>query len=195
MSHTRVEQTGGDGQTATVVSVAPMLATERKLLPEGNVAIVRRYTNNAHRIYFSVEIGQVLDYPYTRGSTPEETEARIEVLEAVQMDRSSGSITDEFVVKPNERFPSLIGINPIDPEKRILTVEAPRDRATGTLDKVILRVPGNKPVEVDPSVLEALGDLKEGMIFGPVASQFFYDVQQGQFPAPEPTTLPSKPVV
>jgi hypothetical protein len=169
-----------DGRTATTAAVTPG-RSERKRLPEGNVAIVRRHTDNAHRIYFSVEIGKILEHPYTRGSTPGETEARVDILEITHMARSTGEITDEFVVGRKGNSPILVGIKPIDPEKRVLMVEAPKD-ANGRLGDVTLIVPGNKPVEIVPSVLEALGDIKEGMVFGPVASQFFYDVLQGQFP-------------
>lgn len=188
MPQARTETIRGDGRTATAAAVKSVLGPERKLLPEGNVAIVRRYTNNAHRILFSVEIGQILEYPYTRGSNPGETEARVDVLEAAQMARSEGRITDEFVVGRNERFPSLIGIKPVDPDKRVLTVEAPRDRTTGRLNPATLRVPGYSPAQVTylGQFLETLGDIKEGTVFDSVVSQFFYDMQQGLFDA-EPT--------
>jgi hypothetical protein len=177
----------GYGRTTTVTAVAPGLAPERKLLSPGNVAIVRRHTDNAHRLFFCVEIGKILPFPYPRGGTPKETETRIDNLESAQLARSSGRITDEFVVGRKGNASLLIGIKPIDPTRRILTVEAPKD-ADGKQHKVILRVPGNKSTSVtrDSSFLETLGDLKEGTIFNPVVSQFFYDVQQGLFSA-EPT--------
>lgn len=76
----------------------------------------------------------------------------------------------------------LIRIKPIDPTRRILTAEEPKD-ADGKQHKVILRVPGNKSTSVtrDLSFLETLGDLKEGTIFNPVVSQFFYDDKLGLF--------------
>jgi len=51
---------------------------------------------------FSVEIGKILEHPYTRGSTPGETEARVDILEITHMARSTGEITDEFVVGRKE---------------------------------------------------------------------------------------------
>ena len=196
MSEARIQRTTGrDRQAATVAAVTPALATERKLLPEGNVAIVRRYTDNAHRIYFSVEIGQMSYFPYPKGTTQEEAAIRAGTLEVAYKALLRGEITDQFVIGRKEGSPTLVGIKPIDPEKRVLTVEAPKDRVTGKLGTVTLRVPGNKPVKLDTSFLELLGDVKKGTIFPWVTAQLFYDVQQGQFPAPEPTTLPSKPVV
>jgi len=166
---------------------------ERRLLPDGTDAIIRRYTNNAHRLYFSVEIGQITQYPFPRGSSPEEARLRAKSLKKAQDAMALGEITDEFVVGRKENASLLIGIKPVDPERRVLTVEAPKD-ADGKLGKVTLRLPleGFPSIKLNPSFLAMLEDFKEGTILNREASGFFYFLQQGrgQFTT-GPTTPPA----
>jgi hypothetical protein len=176
--------------TDRMTALIPAIAPGKKLLPDGNVAIVRRHTDNPHRIFFSVEIGEIWPFPYPRGPRSDKTAQRTRVLGEAHEAISSGEITDEFVVgrRGGSDRPFLIGIRPIDPERRVLTVEAPKD-ADGRLGRVTLRVPGNRfdSVKLDAFFLETLGDIKNGTVFNPIVSQFFYDIQQGQFPS-EPKT-------
>lgn len=169
------------------------IAPERRFLPDGNVAIIRRHTNNAHRLYFSVEIGRITQYPFPRGSSPEEARLRAKSLKKAQAAMALGEITDEFVVGRKENTPLLIGIKPVDPERRVLTVEAPKN-ADGKLGKVTLRLPleGFPSIKLNPSFLAILEDFKEGTILNKGASAFFYFLQQGrgQF-VPEPTAPPA----
>lgn len=184
MTATLNEQLGIDGRAATAAAVAPALATERKILPPGNVAVIRRHTDNSHRIFFCVQIGEIVQYPYTLGSTLGETEARLETFEAVERAKSLGEIDDHFVVGRGEKSPSLIGIKSVNPEIRYLVAEAFKD-PFGNLGDVTFKVPVRGRYEsltLDSSFLEDLGDLKQGLIFDPIASQIFYDIQQRKFP-------------